>query len=103
MNGLKIRNWEKWQSYRSDRGQPPWIKIHRCLMRNVEWVSLNDAERGQLVSMWLLAADNNGTISGSPEILQKICFMSSTPDIEKFIEMGFIENNDHCVDTGPFR
>jgi hypothetical protein len=96
VNNLKIRNWKKWQSYRSDRGQPPWIKIHRCLMRNIEWVSLNDAERGQLVSMWLLAADNNGAIPNSPEILQKICFMTSLPDIGRFIELGFIEKNGHC-------
>ena len=53
-------NWDKWQTYRKDRGQPPWIKIHRRLMRNPEWVSLTDAERGQLVSMWLLAADHDG-------------------------------------------
>lgn len=71
-------------------------------MRNIEWVSLNDDERGQLVSMWLLAADNNGSIPNSPEILQKICFMSSTPDIGKFIEMGFIEKNGECDDKDPF-
>ena len=92
MEYLHIHNWEKWQSYRSDRGQPPWIKIHRRIMRNVEWVSLSDSERGQLIAMWLLAADHDGVIPASPEIIQKICFMSDTPNINKFIELGFIEN-----------
>ncbi|MGD9825765.1 hypothetical protein [Desulfobacter sp.] len=87
---LKIRNWEKWQSYRKDRGQPPWIKIHRCVMRNPEWVSLSDAERGQLVAIWLLAADNNGTIPASPVIIRKLCYLDNDPDINKFIELGFI-------------
>jgi len=91
MEALTISNWKKWQTYRSDRGQPPWIKIHRCIMRNVEWVSLSDAERGQLVAMWLLAADRDGVIPASPDILQKICFMSDVPNIDKFISLGFID------------
>ena len=87
---LKIRNWEKWQSYRKDRGQPPWIKIHRCVMRNVEWVGLSDAERGQLVAIWLLAADNNGEIPDDPAIIRKFCFLDNDPNINKLIELGFI-------------
>jgi len=93
MQELKITNWKKWQSYRADRGQPPWIKIHRRLLRNLEWVSLSDAERGQLVSMWLLAADHNGVIPTSPATIQKICFMTNTPNINKFIELGFLDAN----------
>ena len=91
METLKIRNWEKWQSYRRDRGQPPWIKVHRPLMRNLDWVSLTDAQRGQLVSLWLLAADKDGQLPSSPEILKKLCFMSSEPDLKVFIDKGFIE------------
>ena len=90
MEYLKIRNWDKWQTYRSDRGQPPWIKIHRRIMRNPEWISLSDAERGQLVSIWLLAADRDGVFPASVELIQKICFMTSELNINKFIELGFI-------------
>lgn len=93
MEYLKIRNWDKWQTYRSDRGQPPWIKIHRCVMRNPEWVSLTDAERGQLVAIWLLAADHDGVIPASKEIIKKLCFMSATPNLNKFAELGFIDGN----------
>ena len=94
MEYLKIRNWDKWQSYRADRGQPPWIKIHRRLMRDPEWVSLSDAERGQLVGIWLLAADRDGVIPASTELIQKLSFMETEPNISKFIELGFICQND---------
>ena len=93
MKYLKIVNWDKWQTYRKDRGQPPWIKIHRRLLRNPEWVSLTDAERGQLVVIWLLAADHDGVIPASPEIIQKLCFMSEQPNLNKFIGLGFIKDN----------
>jgi len=63
-------------------------------MRNLEWVSLTDAERGQLVAIWLLAADHDGVIPASSKILQKICFMSSEPNINKFRELGFLCHTD---------
>lgn len=93
MEYIAIRNWERWQSYRKDRGQPPWIKIHRRVMRNPEWVSLSDAERGQLVAIWLLAADHDGVIPASPEVVQKLCFMSKCPDFNKFSNLGFLASN----------
>ena len=93
MEYLKMKNWDKWQTYRADRGQPPWIKIHRRLMRDPEWVSLSDAERGQLVGMWLLAADRDGDIPASASLIQKLSFMESEPNINKFIELGFICQN----------
>ena len=91
MEYLKITNWDKWQSYRKDRGQPPWIKVHRRLLRNLEWVDMSDSERGQLVSLWLLAADHDGVIPASPSKIQKLCFLTKQPNIKKFIELGFLE------------
>jgi len=60
-------------------------------MRDPEWVSLTDAERGQLVAMWLLAADRGGVIPASPDIIQKLCFMETIPNLNKFTDLGFIE------------
>ena len=89
---INIRNWQKWQSYRRDRGQPPWIKVHRLIMRDVNWVSMTDAQRGQLVAMWLLAADHDGVIPASPQLVQKLCFMESAPDLQFFIDNGWLED-----------
>ena len=88
---IRVRNWDRWQSYRKDRGQPPWIKLHRCIMRNPEWVSLTDAQRGQLVAMWLLAADHDGVIPASPRIIQKLCHLDSEPDLQLFVSLGFLD------------
>lgn len=64
-------------------------------MRNIEWVSLSDSERGQLIAIWLLAADHNGVIPASSEIIQKLCFMTKAPNLTKFTELGFLES-DGC-------
>lgn len=91
MRYLKIRNWDKWQTYRKDRGRPPWIKVHRRLMQDPNWVELTDAQRGQLVVMWMLAADRDGVIPASPATLRKLGGMDSDPDISVFVRSGFIE------------
>lgn len=87
-----MKNWDKWQTFRKDRGAPPWIKVHRKLMTNPEWAVLSDAEKGQLVSMWLVAADNNGRLpSADTLVLRKICQLDEAPNISKFKDLGFID------------
>jgi len=91
MTALLIRNWDKWQSYRKDRGAPPWIKVHRRLFLNPEWNSLTDAQKGQVISLWVLASDRNGAIPDDARMLRKLCGLDDTPDIDLFISLGFIE------------
>lgn len=87
---LKIHDWVKWQSYRKDRGTPPWIKIHRCLFSCAKWASLSDAEKGQLVSMWVVAADKNGELPCDPRVIRKVCQLDAEPDIHRFIALGLL-------------
>ena len=98
MTTIRVTNWGKWQSYRRDRGAPPWIKVYRNLMSNAEWVSLTDAEKGQLVSIWLVAADKGGEVPADPAILRKVCQLDERPNINKFIELGFMSPNG-CQDA----
>lgn len=85
-----ISGWDKWQCFRKDRGTPPWIKIYRNLMSNEQWVSLTDSEKGQLVSIWILGADKNGSIPDSPVMIQRMAMLDSKPNISKFIDLGFL-------------
>ena len=91
MEWLKVHDWEHWQSYRSDRGQPPWIKVHRQLLRDAKWASLGSHDRGDLVSIWLLAADHEGKVPADPALIRKFCFMDEEPNLKKFIDLGLLE------------
>lgn len=106
MNYLQVKNWQEWQSYRKDRGTPPWIKVHRCLLSNPKWAILSDAEKGQLVSIWIVAADNGGQIPDDNNIIRKICQLDTPPNLNKFKDLGFFENSglptgNHVVTTPP--
>ena len=95
MRTLTVTNWTRWQSYRSDRGQPPWIKVHRTLLRNPEWTTLTNAERGQLVQIWILAADKGGVIEvpdyvSMETFIKGVCCMNEDVDLEVLRRLGFI-------------
>lgn len=87
---LYVRNWEKWQSYRRDRGAPPWIKVHRVLLTNQDWGGLSDAEKGHILSIWLVASTKDGEIPADPKMLKKLCLLDVAPDIKKLIKAGFL-------------
>ena len=95
---MKITNWDKWQTFRKDRGTPPWIKVYRNLLSNEQWVSLTDTEKGHLVSIWILAADKNGSIPDEPKMIKRMAMLDSNPNINKFIELGFLSTT--CQPTG---
>ncbi len=87
---LQIKDWETWQNYRKDRGAPPWIKLHIKLLSNPQWCALSDSEKGVLVSIWMIGASNNGLVSESPATLRKMCLLDRKPNINKYIELGFL-------------
>jgi len=91
MDYLRIKNWNLWQTFRKDRGTPPWIKVHRNLMTNSKWAVLTDEEKGQIVSIWIIAADNEkGEIPYDAAILKKICQLDNKPNINKFIGLQLL-------------
>ncbi len=99
MKYLKVKDWDEWQSYRKDRGTPPWIKIHRNLFSNPKWARLTDAEKGQLTSLWILAADNKGLISADALVLKKVAQLDEEPNLLKFVEEGWLVTACQPVDN----
>lgn len=98
MTTIRVHQWDKWQTFRKDRGTPSWIKVHRNLLSNPEWAELTDAEKGQLVSIWIVAADKHGEICDNPRIIRKICQLDEEPNINRFIDLGFMVTS--CQPSG---
>lgn len=89
MMWLQCKDWHRWQSVRRDRGKPPWIKIYRALTGDVNWLRLTDAQRGQLVSLWLLAGDTDGLIPADPAECRKLACLDEPPNLDLFVSFGW--------------
>lgn len=66
---LQPKNWATFQHYK-DRC-PPWIKLHRDLLINREFMCLPLASKAIAPLLWLLASESkDGSFEASPEELQ---------------------------------
>lgn len=88
MTQLEVKGWSDFQHYRN-RG-PVWIKLYLNLLDNYEFGQLSDGERGQLVSMWLLAAKSNGKLPNDAKWIASRINCTSKLRLHRFIDTGFL-------------
>jgi len=60
---LRIRNWKKHQHYSFRK--PPWIKLYREILDDVEWHKLSGESAKGLVMLWLIASEDDGRLPDS--------------------------------------
>jgi hypothetical protein len=54
---MKIRNWSKFQHFKDRR--PPWVKLYRDILDDIEWHRLDGDSAKHLVMLWLLASEGD--------------------------------------------
>lgn len=57
---MKIKNFAKFQHFKDRR--PPWIKLYRDILDNMEWHELDGDSAKALVMLWLIASENSGQL-----------------------------------------
>jgi hypothetical protein len=64
---MKIKNWAKFQHFK-DR-KPPWVKLYRDILDDVEWFELDSKLAKILVMLWLIASEEqNGELPDSKKL-----------------------------------
>jgi hypothetical protein len=63
---LAVKGWSQFQHYKHRK--PPWIRLHRKLIDDLDWNRLPIASRALAPMLWLLASETmNGVIDGDSE------------------------------------
>lgn len=57
---MKIKNWSKFQHFKDRR--PPWIKLYRDILDDIDWHQLDPLASKVLVMCWLIASENDGNL-----------------------------------------
>lgn len=65
---LRIKNFEKFQHFK-DRC-PPWVKLYRDLLNDIEWFELDPKAAKVLVSLWLIASEDETKQGNLPSTKQ---------------------------------
>ena len=92
---LTVANWKRFQHYGKRR--PPWIKLHRTLLDDYEYIQLPDASAALAPRLWLLASETEDGIL--PDDPAKLAFrLHRTPEqiiaaVNPLIAAGFLEGS----------
>lgn len=57
---MKIKNWSQFQHFKDRR--PPWIKLYRDILDDLEWHELDPKCAKVLVMLWLIASESDGVL-----------------------------------------
>lgn len=57
---IRIKSWSKFQHFKDRR--PPWVKLYRDLLDDMEWHQLEPRAAKTLVMLWLIASENDGEL-----------------------------------------
>jgi hypothetical protein len=99
-----IKNWSKFQHFK-DR-KPPWIKLYRDLLDDMDWHQLDPKAAKMLVMLWLLASENSGDIPSAQEIAFRLRITEKDVDnalakLKKWVDVTMISpryQNDSAAD-----
>ena len=54
---LRVKNWPEFQHYKHRR--PPWIKLHKIILDDLDFMRLPDASKALAMLCWLLASESD--------------------------------------------
>jgi hypothetical protein len=63
---MKIKNWSKFQHFKDRR--PPWVKLYRDILDDMDWHQLDPLASKVLVTLWLLASEDENQEGALPDI-----------------------------------
>lgn len=63
---VRIKNWAQFQHFKDRR--PPWVKLYRDLLDDMEWHELDAKAAKALVMFWLIASEADGELPDTKKL-----------------------------------
>lgn len=91
----RIVNFNKFQHFH-DR-KPPWIKVYRDLLDNMDWAMLSPMAGKSLINLWLLGSESFGNLPQEPEIAFRLRLNLKELDLvmKELIKFKFVEEGEY--------
>jgi hypothetical protein len=69
---LRIKNWKRFQHFKDRR--PPWIKLYRDILDDLEWHELDGQSAKFLLMIWLIASEDGPMGEGRVPCVKELAF-----------------------------
>jgi hypothetical protein len=96
---IRIKDWHKFQHFKDRR--PPWVKLYRDLLDDLEWHELEPKAAKALVMLWLIASENDGELPDAKKLAFRLR-ISETATLEACSKLShWLEQGDtNLISTG---
>jgi hypothetical protein len=92
---MRIKNWTKFQHFKDRR--PPWVKLYRDILDDLEWHELDPLAAKVLVMLWLIASENDGRIPDNKTLAFRLR-LTELKTKEIIIKLShWLEQDDICT------
>ena len=89
---MRIKNWSQFQHFKDRR--PPWIKLYRDILDDIEWHNLDAQASKVLVMCWLIASESDGRLPDIKTLAFRLR-MSEKNTSESIIKLShWLEHDD---------
>ena len=101
---LKVKDWAKFQHFK-DR-KPPWIKLYRDVLDDIQWHELPGDDAKTLVMLWLIASETDGELPPSKELsfrlrMTKKCLKSIVSRLSHWLRQDDIKPTTDNTTISP--
>ena len=83
-----VKNFERYQHYK-DRN-PPWIKLHRSLLHDYNFVILPDSSKAHLILIWIVASQTENKLPANESVLQHMIGATEPLHLNVLVNAGFL-------------
>ena len=98
---MRIKNWSQFQHFKDRR--PPWIKLYRDILDDIEWHQLDAQSSKVLVMCWLIASENDGNLPDLKTLAFRLR-MSEKNTSESIIKLShWLEQDDINVISSQYQ
>lgn len=108
---MRIKNWTKFQHFKDRR--PPWVKLYRDILDDIDWHELDPLAAKVLVMLWLIASEDEGRIPNTKtlafrlrlteiktkELLNKLSHWLEHDDINSISDCNQVDSTEKEEET----
>lgn len=98
---IRIKNWAKFQHFKDRR--PPWVKLYRDVLDDLEWHELDPKAAKALVMLWLIASENDGALPDTKTLAFRLR-MTESATLDSCSKLShWLEQDDISVISGGYQ
>ncbi len=98
---IRIKNWKQFQHFK-DRS-PPWVKLYRDLLNDMDWHELPPVSAKALVSLWLIASESDGVLPDIKKLAFRLRITEKSMESIVYELSHWLEHDDISTISGRYQ